>query len=117
MSFMLKREVRMVVEIKIQDDTFATLLAGLYVTYHSAEVYAIPSYVWLMLGGALQPYLKDWRYDVQSLEDWISNYLLITAKEVCTLEELKELQENTIYLEAVNGNMTLVITGDILWES
>ena len=106
----------MVVSIRINDDTFATLLAGLYVTFHDAEVYAIPSYVWLMLGSALQPHLDGWRYDIQSLEDWIANYLLMTAKEVCTPEELKEFQQNTIYLEAVNGNMTLVITGDIIWE-
>jgi len=108
---------KMVVEIKINEDTFATLLAGLYVTFHNAEAYAIPSYVWLMLANALEPHLDGWMYEVQSLEDWINNYLLITAKEVCTPEELQEMKNNTIYLEAINGNMTLVITGDIIWES
>lgn len=106
----------MVITLKIQDDTFATLLAGLYVTYHNSEVYAIPSYVWLMLSNVLQPHLEHWRYDVQSLEDWIDNYLLITAKEVCTEEELEEFKKNAIYLEIVNGNMTLICTGDIIWE-
>ena len=106
----------MVVEIKVNEDTFATLLAGLYVTFHDAEVYAIPSYVWLMLGSALSPYLPDWKWEVQSLEDWLAHYLLITAKEICTPEELAEFQQNTIYLEAINGNMTLIITAPIIWE-
>lgn len=106
----------MVVTIKIKDESFSSILAGLYVTYHNANLYAIPNYVWLMLGNALTPYMDNWRYDVQSLEDWIANYLLITAKEVCTVDELKQFKKNTIYLEALNGNMALIITGDIIWE-
>lgn len=98
------------------DDTFATLLAGLYVTYRDAESYAIPSYVWLMLANALQPYLDDWKYSIQSLEDWIAHYLLITAKEVCTPDEILEFQGNSIYFEAINGNMTLIVTAPILWD-
>ena len=106
----------MVVTVKMEDSTFSTLLAGLYVTYHDAEPYAIPSYIWLMLANKLNEYMDNWRYDVQSLEDWISNYLIITAKEVCTHEELEEFRKNTIYMESMNGNMTLIITGDIIWE-
>lgn len=117
MSFILKEEVNvMVVTVTMRKDTFSTLLAGLYVTFHDADAYAVPAYAWLMLSEALAPYLNNWKYDVQSLEDWISNYLLVTAKEICTPEELKEFQKNTIYLELMNGNMTLIITGDILWE-
>lgn len=106
----------MVVTVTMRKDTFSTLLAGLYVTFHNADAYSIPSYAWLMLSESLAPYLDGWQYDVQSLEDWIANYLLITAKEICTPEELQEFQKNTIYLELMNGNMTLIITGDILWE-
>lgn len=106
----------MVVKIKINEDTFATLLAGLYVTYHDAEAYAIPSYVWLALAEALSPYLDGWNYPVQSLESWIANYLLITAKEVCSPEELAEFQKNSIYIEILNGNVTLVATAPIIWE-
>lgn len=105
----------MVVSVKIQNDTFSTLLAGLYVAFHNAEAYAIPSYVWLMLADSLAEYLPDWKYDVLSLEEWISSYLLITAKEICTSEELKEFQKNTIYIEVINGNMALIITAPILW--
>lgn len=107
----------MAVTVKIDDSTFSTLLAGLYVTYHEAEPYAIPSYIWLMLAGKLAEYMPNWRYDVQSLEDWIANYLIITAKEVCTPEEITEFKKNTIYMEALNGNMSLIVTGDIIWEN
>ena len=106
----------MVVTIRLRDESFSSLLAGLYVTYRDADLYSIPNYAWLMLGNALTPYMENWKYEVQSLEDWIANYLIITAKEVCTPEELKEFRKNTIYLEALNGNMTLIITGDIIWE-
>ena len=105
-----------IVEIKLSEDTFSTLLAGLWATYHNAEVYAIPPYFWMMLSSSLIPHLKHWRYDVQSLEDWIENYLIITAKEVCTPEEIEEFQNNSIYIEAMNGNVTLIASGDIIWE-
>ena len=106
----------LIAEIKIQSDSFASLLAGLYCMSHDTEPYAVPTYFWLMIAESLIPHLDGWRYDVQSLEDWIANYLIITAKEVCTPEELQQMQSNTLYLEALNGNMTLIATGDIIWE-
>ena len=115
---MLKGGVKeMVVSVNIQNDTFSTLLAGLYVTFHNAEAYAIPSYVWLMLADSLAEYLPDWKYDVLSLEEWISSYLLITAKQICTPEEIKQFKENAIYMEVLNGHISLIVTGDILWEN
>ena len=106
----------MVVTITMRKDTFSTLLAGLYVTFHDANVYTIPAYAWMMLSESLAPYLERWKYEVMSLEDWMGSSLLITAKEICTPKEIQEFQKNTIYLELMNGNMTLLITGDILWE-
>lgn len=116
-NFIIGENVMKNVKITIFEDTFSTLLAGLYATYHDMDMYAIPPYFWMMLSNALIPYLDDWMYSVQSLEDWIKNYLIITAKEVCTPEELEGLQKNTIYIEALNGNVTLVASGDILWEN
>lgn len=115
-AVILSEVVMEIVKVVLREDSFSSLLAGLYTTYHNADVYAIPSYVWLMITEALIPYMDNWCYDIQSFEDWISNYLIITAKEVCTQEELAEFKKNTIYIEAVNGNMVLVATGDILWE-
>ena len=106
----------LIAEIKIKSDSFASLLAGLYCMSHDTEPYAVPTYFWLMIAESLIPHLEGWRYDVQSLEDWIANYLIITAKEVCTPEELQQMQSNTLYLEALNGNMTLIASGDIIWE-
>lgn len=106
-----------IVKVNLREDTFSTLLAGLYTTYHEANVYAIPPYFWLMIANVLIPHMENWRYDIQSFEDWIANYLIITAKEVCTKEEIDEFKKNSIYIEALNGNMTLIATGDIIWES
>ena len=106
-----------IVGIRIFEDTFSTLLAGLYSTYHDAEILAIPPYFWMMLSNAIIPYLDTWRYDIQSFEDWVANYLIITAKEVCTPDEIDMFKKNTIYIEALNGNMTLIATGDIIWNS
>lgn len=116
-NFILNGGEMEIIEIKMYEDTFSTLLAGLWVTYHDADIYVIPTYFWLMLAYAIKPHLKEWRYDIQSLEDWIKNYLIITAKEVCTPEDIEKFQENSIYIEAVTGNVTLIATGDIIWEN
>ena len=105
-----------VVEIKITTESFASLLAGLYCMSHNAEPYAIPTYFWMMLAESMIPHLETWQYDIQSLEDWITNYLIITAKEVCTPEELSQMKHNALYIEALNGNLTLVATAPIIWE-
>lgn len=105
------------VNLKISQLSFASLLAGLYVTYHYTDISAIPSYVWSMLAEELSKYMDTWMYEVQTLEDWIQHSLLITVKEILTEEELEELQAYTIYLDVMNGNVNLIIAGDIVWTS
>lgn len=105
------------VELKISQLSFASLLAGLYVTYHNADISAIPSYVWSMLAEELSQYMSTWMYEIQTLEDWMQHNLLITVKEILTEDELEELQNYAIYLEVMNGNANLIVTGDIVWIS
>ena len=105
------------VRVEMSQLSFASLLAGLYVTYHYTDISAIPSYVWSMLAEELSKYMDSWMYDVQSLEDWIRDSLLITVKDILTETELEELQEYTVYLEVMNGNVNLVVCGDIIWTS
>ena len=103
------------VTIQVDDTSFAALLSGLYISSHDTNILAIPEFVWLMIASELKQYMSTWMYEVQSLEDWISNSLLITVKEVLSDDELKELSEYPIYLEIGNGNATLLIAGDIIW--
>ena len=105
------------VKIDIDETTLATLLAGLYVSYKGIDVVTIPAHFWIGLAHTLTPYLKDWHYDIQTLEDWIENYLIITVKEVLTEEEMEELKSYPIYIEYGNGNATLVGAGDLVWET
>lgn len=105
------------VEIKIDTSTFATLIAGLYSAFKGVDVIAIPSYFWLALATSLEPHMEDWKYDVQSFEEWIDSYLIITIKEVLSEEEIEELKSYSVYIEVGNGNATLIGAGDLVWDS
>lgn len=103
------------VRVEMSQLSFASLLAGLYVTYHYADISAIPSYVWSMLAEELSKHMDSWMYDVQSLEDWIRDSLLITVKDILSDDDLNELKKYAIYLEIMNGNVNLIVAGDIIW--
>lgn len=103
------------VTVKIDKLSFASLLAGLYVTHHMVDISAIPTYAWSILAEELSKYMDSWEYDVQSLEDWIRDSLIITVKEILTESDIDELKKYTIYVEIMNGNANLIMAGDIVW--
>ena len=105
------------VKIDIDITTFATLLAGLYISYKGADINTIPTVFWLQLATELAEHMPTWKYDVQTLEDWIANYLIITVKEILTESEIEEMKAYPIYVELGNGNATLIGAGDLVWCS
>ena len=105
------------VKIDLDVNTFATMIGALYSTFRGVEVYAIPPYFWLQLAYTLEPYMENWKYDVQSFEDWLSTNLIVTAEEICTEDDIKFFKSNTIFVRVENGNMNLIGAGDILWEN
>lgn len=105
------------VKIDITGTTLSALIGGLYSSHRDVNVEAIPQFFWLQLAYSLEPYLENWRYDIQSLEDWITTNLFITVAEICTEKDIQKFRENTIFIQADCGNVSLIATGDILWEN
>jgi len=105
------------VKIELDEGTFSTLIGGLYSTYRNIDVCTVPPYFWLQLAHTLAPYMERWRYDIQSIEEWIGTNLIITAEEICTEEEIEYFKTNTIFVRVENGNVNLIGAGDILWEN
>lgn len=101
------------VSIELETNTLAVLIAGLYCTYNEVNSIAIPESVFLSIAEKLEYFLPLWDYDVISFEDWIKNCLLIYPKQMFAEEELKQLQENSLYWEYPNGNVILFISMDI----
>ena len=87
------------VSIELETNTLAVLIAGLYCTYNEVNSIAIPESVFLSIAEKLEYFLPLWDYDVISFEDWIKNCLLIYPKQMFAEEELKQLQENSLYWE------------------
>ena len=101
------------VSIELETNTLAVLIAGLYCTYNEVNSIAIPESVFLSIAEKLEYFPPLWDYDVISFEDWIKNCLLINPKQMFAEEELKQLQENSLYWEYPNGNVILFISMDI----
>lgn len=105
------------VKIDLEMSTFGTMIGGLYTTFKGADAYAIPPYFWLQLAYTIAPYMENWRYDIQSFEDWIATNLVVTAEEICTEEDIEYFKSNTIFIRIENGNVNLIGAGDIIWEN
>lgn len=101
------------VEIELEQSTLAMLTAGLYCSFHNVDSMAIPENIWISVAEKLEYFLPNWNYEIVSFEDWIKNNLNIYPKALYTEEELKHLQETTLYSEVPNGNAILVISMDI----
>lgn len=101
------------VYVDLDLNTLSVLIAGMYCTDHQVDSIAIPQSVWLSIAEKLEFFLPQWDYERIRFEQWISNYLLILPKPMLSVDEIKELQENTLYYEVPNGNVILVISMDI----
>lgn len=98
------------VEIKVSVLTLATMIAGLYSTYTSINIMAIPTELFIELANQLIPYLEDWDYDKLTFERWVQDYLLIYPADMWSISEYKEAQLNPIFIERNYGNVTLIAT-------
>lgn len=101
------------INLKLNLNTFSTLIAGLYCTYTSIDPRAVPTSLYIELAEKLEPYMENWDYEKQSFEDWITHNLLIAPMELFSESELNECKNNAIYIERQLGNVVLIATGDI----
>ena len=101
------------VTVSLEKSTLATLIAGLYCLYSDIDPIAIPESVYLEIAEKLVYFLISWDYEKITFEDWIKYGLMIYPKEMLSEEDLKYLQENTLYWERINGNVTLIVSMDI----
>lgn len=104
------------VQIEIDESTFATLIAGLYVSFTGAEISAIPPHFWLGIANELSKYMDYWKYDVMSLEEWIGNHLIVTVEEILSPEEIQQFENFPIFIRIGNGNATLIGAGEFIWD-
>ena len=96
------------ITLEISIGSLASLIAGWYVMSSSVNINAIPSEVFIELAKKLVPYLKDWDYDKLTIEEWITNNLLIIPHILA--EETDK--DSDIYFEYPNGNVLLVVCGN-----
>lgn len=101
------------VKVELQTSTLAVLIAGMYCTSHEVNSLAIPESIWLNIAERLEFFIPNWNYDVISFEDWVNNFLTIYPKEMLSDEDIKYMQENTLYSELPNGNVVLVVSMDV----
>lgn len=99
--------------VNLDVNTLSVLVAGLYCSEHEVNSLAIPQSVWLSIAEKLEYFLPSWNYEVISFEEWISTCLMILPKPMLTSSDIKELQGSTLYWEAHNGNVILVVSMDI----
>lgn len=99
--------------IEVEVGTFATLLAGLYCTYAAIDPMVIPTSVYIELSEKLIPFMKDWDYQKQSLEDWVKYNLIIAPRDLFVEDDLKEFKDNDIYFERVEGKVILLVTAQV----
>lgn len=99
--------------VDLDVNTLSVLIAGIYCSEHQVESIAIPQSVWLSIAEKLEYFLPDWDYNIISFEEWISTCLMILPKPMLDEEDIEKLQGSTLYWEAPNGNIILVISMDI----
>lgn len=100
-------------KVELETTTLAVLISGLYCVYHNVDAIAIPESVWLMIAEKLEYFVSNWDFDVISFEEWVRTSLFIYPKPMLDDDTIKELQENSLYWEADNGNILLVVSMNI----
>ena len=103
------------VKVDLCLESFTSLIGGLYASYHQIDLYSVPPFFWQQLAYAIFPYMENWRYDIQSFEEWLDKYLIITAEEVLTESELEEMESYPVFVRSQVGNTVMIGAGDIIW--
>lgn len=100
-------------KIELHTTTLAVLISGLYCTHHNMDAMAVPESVWIEIAEKLEYFLEVWDYNKISFEDWIKNGLFIYPKGLLELEDIKYMEDNTLYWERLNGHVVLSISMSI----
>ena len=69
----------MLVDLKLEIETVAVLVAGVYIDSNGIPDDFIPNEVWLGVTEELLNFLPSWNYDKKTLEEWVSESLIITS--------------------------------------
>lgn len=101
------------IPIKIERTTFSVLISGLYCGLHKIDPMAIPESVWMEIVEKLEAYLDEWDYNICTLEQFLLNNLFIYPQQMLDENTIKDMKENTLYWERVNGNVILSISMDM----
>lgn len=100
-------------KIELETTTLSVLIAGIYCSLHDVNSIAVPESVWLSVAEKLEVFMPNWDFTKISFEQWIHNCLLIYPKPMLDEEDIKYMEENTLYWEVPNGNIILSISMDI----
>ena len=104
------------IDVKINILSLATLIAGIYTTHTQVSVFAIPTELFIEVVDKLIPYLKHWDYSKMSLEDWVTNNLLVYPIDMFSQVEYEEAKYNDIFIERRYGNVTLIATAMVIFD-
>ena len=101
--------------IELDKNTLAVLIAGMYCTENQVDSMAIPQSVWLSIAEKLAYFIDGGFGDFNkvSFEDWIATGLFIYPTELLDEDTLADMMANTLYWEAVNGNVILSVSMDV----
>ena len=100
------------IRVEISVGSLASLIAGWYFMNTSIDMNAIPSEVFIELSKRLVPFLDDWDYTNLTIEDWIKEKLVIAP--MILFDDIEELKNSDIYFEYPNGNVILIIYGEVV---
>ena len=97
------------IRIEISVGSLASLIAGWYFLYNNVNIQAIPSEVFIELAKKLVPFI-----DSINIEDWIKESLMIAPMMMFTDEDLNVVSGYDIYFEYPNGNVILIVCGEVI---
>ena len=97
------------ININISVGSLASLIAGYYFMNTGVDVNAVPSEVFIALAKKLVPFI-----DNMIIEEWVKDSLMIAPMIMFTEEELKEVSGYDIFFEYPNGNVILVVCGEVI---
>ena len=97
------------IRIEISVGSLASLIAGWYFMYTNTNVHAVPSEVFIELAKRLVPFI-----DKINIEEWIKDSLMIAPMMMFTEEDLNVVSGYDIYFEYPNGNVILVVCGEVM---
>ena len=97
------------IRIEISVGSLASLIAGWYFMYNNVDVHAVPSEVFIELAKRLVPFI-----DKIEIESWIKDSLMIAPMVMFNEEEINEVSGYDIFFEYPNGNVILVVCGEVI---